>query len=352
MERNLSQRQAMASKKWDIEKLRSESSYWRSCILITAARLDLFGWIGKQEKTPRAVARHFGGHASGWAIFLDALCGMGLMRKRGEKVSNTPFSSRYLSGSGTASLVANFDAWDRWGRLASTLRTGKRPKTQKPFISDRAQAKRLLFGLHLDAQQIAPYLIEKLPLQGYRTLLDVGGGLGTFAVAFCRRYPCLRATVVEHPNILSLARRAVRDAGMATRVRVIGVDFSRDALPRGFDTIFVSNVLHAHGVAENRSLLVNLHRCLNLGGQLILRDVFMTRDRIAPEWGTLFSVSLLVHTPQGRCYALDEILGWLRQAGFSRVKGPVRSSPLPFDPDSILILKKTSRSSKRQYGNR
>jgi cyclopropane fatty-acyl-phospholipid synthase-like methyltransferase len=128
---------------------------------------------------------------------------------------------------------------------------------------------------------------------------------------------------------------------MAKRVRLIGVDFSRDTLPRGFDTVFVSNVLHAHGVAENRSLLTKLHRCLNPRGRLILRDVFMSRDRTAPEWGTLFSVLLLLHTPQGRCYALDEILGWLRQAGFSRIRGPFRSSPLPFDPDAILIAKKS-----------
>jgi SAM-dependent methyltransferase len=330
----------MASKRWNLERLRSESSYWRSCILITAAHLDLFGWIGKLEKSPRAVAAHFGGHAVGWEIFLNALCGMGLMRKCGEKFANVPFSSRYLSGAGATFLLPNYDAWHIWGELASILITAKRPSTQKPFISDRAKAKRLLLSLHLHAQQIAPYLSEKLPLAGCRTLLDVGGGLGTFAAAFCRLYPRLRATLVEHPNILPLARRAVRDSGMAKRVRVIGLDFSRDALPRGFDIVFVSNVLHAHGVAENRSLLTKLHRCLHPRGHLILRDVFLSRDRIAPEWGTLFSVSLLLHTPQGRCYALDEILGWLRQTGFSRIRGPFRSSPLPFDPDSILIATK------------
>ena len=121
----------------------------------------------------------------------------------------------------------------------------------------------------------------------------------------------------------------------------MGLDISRNALPRGFDSVFVSNVLHAHGVAENRSLLGKLYRCLNPRGQLILRDVFMSRDRTAPEWGTLFSVSLLLHTPQGRCYALDEILGWLRRAGFSRIRGPYGSSPLSFDPDSILIAQKS-----------
>ena len=331
----------MASKKWNLERLRSESSYWRSCILITAAHLDLFNWMGKQEKSSRALAAHFGGHAVGWEMFLQALCGMGLMRKRGAKFSNSPFSSRHLSGAGATLLLPNYDAWNSWAGLASSLITGNRPRTQKPFISDRAQAKRLLCALDLHAQQIAPYLIEKLPLSGCRTLLDVGGGLGSFVGAFCRHYPDLRATLVEHPNILSLARRAIRDSGMAKRVRLIGVDFSRDTLPRGFDTVFVSNVLHAHGVAENRSLLTKLHRCLNPRGRLILRDVFMSRDRTAPEWGTLFSVLLLLHTPQGRCYALDEILGWLRQAGFSRIRGPFRSSPLPFDPDAILIAKKS-----------
>ena len=139
----------MASKKWNLERLRSESSYWRSCILITAAHLDLFNWMGKQEKSSRALAAHFGGHAVGWEMFLQALCGMGLMRKRGVKFSNSPFSSRYLSGAGATLLLPNYDAWNSWGGLASSLITGNRPRTQKPFISDRAQAKRLLCALDL-----------------------------------------------------------------------------------------------------------------------------------------------------------------------------------------------------------
>jgi hypothetical protein len=50
-----------------------------------------------------------------------------------------------------------------------------------------------------------------------------------------------------------------------------------------------------------------------------------------------------LHTPEGRCYTLDEIRTWLRQAGFSRIRGPFRSSPLAFDPDSVLIATKTDR---------
>lgn len=331
----------MPGKQWNLRRLLSESSYWRSCILITAAHLDLFDWIGKREKTASALTAHFGGSQVGWEIFLNALCGMGLLRKRGERYANTVVSARYLSRSAATFLLPGYDAWEVWSGLASVLMTGERPTIQKPFFSEDRKAERLLQGLDLHARQIAPYLIRKLPLKSCRTLLDVGGGLGTYSVAFCRFYPRLRATVVEHPYIQPLARRAVRAAGMTKRVRVIGMDILREQLPRGFDTVFVSNVLHAQGIDENRSLLRKLHGCLNRRGQLILRDVFMSRDHTAPEWGTLFSVLLLLHTPQGRCYALDEILGWLRQAGFSQIARPFRSSPAPFDPDVILIARKS-----------
>jgi precorrin-6B methylase 2 len=330
----------MPGKKWSVERLRTEGNYWGSCILITAAHLDLFVWIGKREKNAAALATHFGGSPENWEIFLNALCGIGLLRKHRRKYANVRFSSLDLSRGGATFLLPEYDAWKIWGGLASALLTGKRPNTQKPFFSNHGKANRLLQTLHLDGQQIAPRLIEKLPLSRSETLLDIGGGLGAFSVAFCRRYPRLRATVVEHPRIAPLARRAVMDAGLAKRVRVIGADFACEALPRGFDTVFVSNVLHSRGIDENRSLLLKIRDCLKPKGRLIVRDVFMTRDRTAPEWAALFSVSLLLHTPRGRCYALDEILAWLHESGFSRIQGPFPSSRLPFDPNSVLIARK------------
>lgn len=334
----------MASTTWNLERLRREGSYWRSRVLITAAHLDLFSWIGKGEKSFADIASHFGGDPAGWEIFLNSLCGMGLIRKRGKRYANSRFSLSYLSCGRAAFLLPAHDDWNIWGKLSRLLTTGKRPKVQEPFFTDRKRTGRLLHALHLDGLKIAPYLIRRLPLARSRTLLDLGGGYGTFALAFCRRFRRLRATLIEHPSIVPLARRAVREAGLAKRVRVIGMDFLREALPHGFDTIFVSNVLHGQGASENRSLLGRIHRCLNPKGQLILRDVFMSRGRTRPEWATVFSVLLFLHTPKGRCYALEEIRGWLLEAGFLTIRGPFPSSPLPFDPDSVLIAEKSRRS--------
>ena len=327
----------MPGKQWSLERLRTESSYWHSTILLTAAHLDLFAWIGNRERKARAFAAHFGGNWAAWEIFLNALCGMGLLRKRRGNYTNTRFAARHLNHGAAAWLLPSYDGLRKWTSLAPALIAGKRPIIHIPFSSDRRQAKRLLDSLDVDAKEIAPYLIDTLPLKDSRSLLDVGAGLGTYSLAFCRCYPRLQATIVEQPKIVPLARRAIREAGMAQRIRVVGLDVVRQPLPQGFDTVFASNILHSQGVDENRSLLLKFRNCLEPKGQLILRDVFMSRDRTAPAWGALFSVLLLLHTPAGRCYALDEILGWLREAGFSRVRGPFRSSLLSFDPDSVLV---------------
>jgi cyclopropane fatty-acyl-phospholipid synthase-like methyltransferase len=330
----------MRYKRWTPQRLRSEGSYWQARILSTAVHLELFDWLGKEAKGSRAAMSHFGGTQEAWRIFLDALSAMGLLKKRALRYANSPFSLDYLCSSKGSFLLPDHDAWKLWETLPDLLTTRKRPKISQPFFTDRKRAERLLQSLDHDARKIAPYLIARLPLSRSMTLLDIGGGLGSFALACCRRFQHLRATVVEHPRMIPLVRRAVKNASMANRVQVIGLDILNDPLPDGFDLVLISNVLHGQGAKENLALLRKAYRCLNGGGRIILRDVLISRAGTDPEWGALFSVSLLLHTPNGRCHALDEVRNWLRQVGFSGIQGPLRSSPLSFDPDSILIAAK------------
>jgi len=326
--------------RWSPQRLRREGSYWRARILSTAVHIELFDWLGERAKGSRTARRRFGGSQEGWKVFLDALTAMGLLHKRAGQYRNSVFALRHLRSGGAAFFLPEHDAWNAWRALPELLTTGKRPKTSRPFLTDRKRSERLLRSLDRDARKIAPYLIERFSLEGTESLLDVGGGLGSFALAWCRRFTQLRATVIEHPRVAPLARRKIRNAHLEKRMHVLALDIAKDPLPRRFDVVLISNVLHGQGARENRRLLKSAYRSLNRGGRLILRDVLMNREGTDPEWGALFSVSLLLHTPRGRCYALDEVNRWLRQAGFSLTEGPFRSSPLFFDPDSILIARK------------
>jgi precorrin-6B methylase 2 len=329
-------RRAMRYKQWTPQRLRSTGSYWQARILGAAVHLELFDWLGNSGRNATAATNHFGGTREGWTIFLDALSAMGLLKKRALSYENSRFALRYLCSGNGSFLLSDYDAWNAWGRLPNSLASGKRPK-----VAQREQTERLLQSLDKDARKIAPYLMARLPLSRSKTLLDVGGGLGSFTIACCRRSPHLRALIVEHPRVVSFTSRAVKNAKIAKRVQVMGLDITKEPLPLGFDLVLVSNAIHGQGARENRALLRSAYRCLNQGGRIVLRDVLMNRAGTNPEWGALFSVALFLHTPHGRCYALDEVHGWLRAAGFSGIKGPFRSSPLCFDPDSVLIAKKS-----------
>ncbi len=327
-------------KPWTPQRLRAAGDYCQARILSTAVHLELFNWFGNRIKSARAANQRFGGSQEIWKIFLDALCAMRLLRKRAASYEISSFALRYLCSGEGLFLRSQHDAWNVWGTLPDILATGKRPKIAEPFFTDRKRSERLLQSLDHDARKIAPYVIARLPLSHSATLLDVGGGLGTFTIAYCRQFSHLRATIVEHPGVATFTSRAVNKAKIAKRVKVMSVDFMKDPLPRGFDLVLISNVLHGQGTAENRALLRNAYRSLNKGGRIVLRDVLMNRDRTYPDWGALFSVALLLQTPKGRCYALDEVRDWLVAAGFSGIQGPFRSSPLVFDPDSVLIAEK------------
>src|SRR2546425_2937635 len=56
---------------------------------------------------------------------------------------------------------------------------------------------RSLMVLHHVALQHAPTLAQQIDLSRAQTLLDLGGGAGTYAMAFCQAYPALTATRSE-----------------------------------------------------------------------------------------------------------------------------------------------------------
>jgi precorrin-6B methylase 2 len=330
-------------KSWTPQKLRIAAGYWQARILSTAAHLELFDWLGNNTKSVRAANNRFGGTQETWKIFLDALCAMGLIQKRAMGYQNSSFTLRYLCSGEGLFLRSQHDAWNVWATLPDVLTTGKRPKIAEPFFTDQKRSERLLQALDHDARKIAPYFMARLPLRRSKTLLDIGGGLGSFSIACCRQFSHLRATIVEHPEVATFTSRAINKAKIAKQVKVMTMDSIKDSLPRGFDLVLISNVLHGQGVRENLALLRSAYRSLNQGGRIVLRDIFMNRAGTDPDWGALFSVALLLQTPKGRCYALDEVRGWLHAGGFSRIQGALLSSPLTFDPDSVLIAQKSKQ---------
>ena len=286
--------------------------------------------------TAQEVADALHGDEKTLEIFLNALSAMGLIRKRGNNYVNSKLASRWLSPSSPDyaghQLVFEDRYWGLWERLEQRLLTGRPQRRPSVFRQSPQATQELLLGLHGDALGIASRLAERLPLQGASSLLDLGGGAGTYALAFCQAHPGLQATIFDLPHAIAVAHRVVEQGGMAHRIRFVQGDLNRDPLAGMYDVVFLSNVLHNFGPRQNQALMKKLFRSLHPRGSVILRDVFLNANQVAPAWPAIFSVNMMLHTPQGKCYTRNEAFGWLERAGFRDIQ--------EWESNEIIIARK------------
>jgi predicted O-methyltransferase YrrM len=294
--------------------------YWECKVLLTAIKLDLFGALAGSPQTVTEVARRVRTDPHPTKLLLNALVGIGLLRKEDERYTNTAEAQQYLvkgSPQYAGHLLELQDAeWDNWGKLETAVRTGQSPVKEHLFRSDPRLAENVLMVLHRVALQHAPTLARQIDLSRSRTLLDLGGGAGTHAMAFCQAYPTLHATIFDLPETLQTTARLVKESGLEDRISLLPGDFNRDRLGGPYDAVLMSDILHYQGPEANAAVVRKVYEALSPSGRLVIKDRFLNEDRTSPAWTAVFAVHLLVNTECGRCYTVNEATEWLKVAGF------------------------------------
>jgi SAM-dependent methyltransferase len=299
-------------------------------VFLTAAELDLFTLLEERPLALEEAATALGADRRALGILLDALAAMGLLEKREGRWRTEPELAPYLSSRGERSLhplaLYSLGVWDRWSRLTEKV-AGARPGPD-----DRDAATRAFIGaMNVIATPQADGLVAAVAPGGARRLLDVGGGPATYALAFVRAVPGLRATLFDLPAVVEIARANVGAAGLLDRFDLVAGDLRHDPLPGGHDLAFVSAIVHMLGPGENVELFRKVREALVPGGRIVLRDHVMSPDRTAPRAGALFAVNMLLGTERGGTFTFEELSSWLLEAGFERprlVRGGERMDAL------------------------
>jgi SAM-dependent methyltransferase len=209
--------------------------------------------------------------------------------------------------------------WADWGRLPESVKSGLPLDHDEPDEPD--YRRRFTWAMHHRTLETAPKIAAQIGLRGARTLLDLGGGPGTYAMAFLTKNPSLRATVCDRPVALDVAKEIASTHKAAARLSYLPLDILTEAIPGIYDVIWYSNVLHIYSPQDNQALFRRALAALNPGGRLLIQDAFLhDREGLFPEEASLFAVSMLLFTDQGDTYKADETRAWLTDAGFERIK--------------------------------
>lgn len=299
------------------------TAYQASQILMAANRLGLFATLGQEAMQTTALAAALDASPRGIRILCNALVSLGLLRSTESGYRNEQLALRHLlpdSPEPRSDLLRHgAKLYERWGHLYDAVKTGA-PIPDEQLDPRLTDGEREFARAMADVgRRSAAATWSEIDLTGVKSLLDVGGGPGIYAIGFARQAPDLEVTILDREESLAVARQHISAAGLPDRIHLRPGDAFTDDLGGPYDLVFVSNVIHIYSAADNQRLIRRCAETLAPGGRLILKDFFLDDDRQTPAGGVLFAVNMLVSTEGGDCYTVTEVESWLELAGLELV---------------------------------
>ncbi len=308
--------------------------------LMVAWKVGIFDALEAGPAPAAALAQRLGVTEDGLGVVLPALHALGYLTAEGEDTfALSGKGRRTLTRDGRRSVVDWMafceDMWEAFDGLEGVLRGGP-VQNIHAFADDDPYWERYMRGLRQISAVSATDVARAIgaPRLATRSLLDVAGGHGGYAMALCRRHRRLRATIVELEGAARIGRQIVAEEGFAERIDIVTRDMHTGDLGSGHDIALAANIVHHLDRAAAVALLARMRGALAPGGRLAVFEQERPADgEPGTQIGTLTGV--LFHVTSGaRTCSAGELTGMLVDAGLRdvRVKRLVRA------PGQMLVL--------------
>jgi len=299
--------------------LELSGGYWSTCTLHAGVKLGVFTPLSGEPLAAQELAGRINCDSRGLAMLLNALAAMELLEKRGDAYAATPFAAEYLSRTSPYYLghiiMHHHHLMSGWANLDKAVQSGAPIRERASHEDVESSRESFLMGMFNLAMQIAPKIVPAIDLSGRRRLLDLGGGPGTYAIHFCQQNPELSAVICDLATTRVFAEQTVERFGLSERISFVERDFEAEDLPAGFDVAWLSHVLHGVGPQTCAAVLKKAVSALEPGGLILVQEFILEDTRDAPLFPALFSLNMLLGTPDGQAYSQGELIAMLALAG-------------------------------------
>ena len=254
---------------------------------------------------------------------MNALCGMGLLKKVKGKFYNTDLASKYLV-EGKPEFMGNLyhtnHLWNTWSYLTESVKKGSSFKGDQNKKEKDNWVEAFIGAMHYRGVNQGKILAMMIDLTNVKKMLDVGGGSAAFSMEIVKKNPAIKATVLDLPHVIPLTKKYVSDAGLLENFDFIEGDYLTKEFENGYDLILLSAIVHINNYEQNKMLVKKCADALNKNGIIIISDFIMNDDRTQPVHGALFSINMLVGTTSGDTHTEKEIREWFESAGLTKVE--------------------------------
>jgi demethylspheroidene O-methyltransferase len=309
-----------------------------SQVLAACVRVDLFELLAEGPIRLDAIATRIALPREGAERLLKAAVALDLVEARADaRYALGPLGAALVGNKGVVEMIRHHEIL--YGDLRDPLallqgRKGAELSRYWAYAGGRTETPKE-GGRHADytrlmaASQafVTAEILDAYPLVRHRSLLDVGGGDGTFLIAAGQAATHLQLALFDLPPVAVIARQRLHEAGLAGRAKVHDGSFLEDPLPRGADLVTLNRVLHDHDDRSAQALLGAVRNAIAPQGTLLIAEPMAGTVGARASGDAYFGFYLLA-MGQGRPRSVAEIGAMLGRAGFHAVREIATNTPL------------------------
>ena len=321
------------------------NAYQRTAALDAAIELDLFSAVARGVQTAADLAKSCKASERGVRILCDYLTVIGFLTKENRRYSLTPTSAVFLdrgalSYAGTITAFLNSpDLMGAFQNLSRAVRTGATAMEGAGVVDPEdniwVSFANSMAPLMTGAAEFVGELTAKL-VPGPVKTLDIAAGHGLYGISVARHNPKAQVVALDWSNVLAVAQRNARRAGVGDRYHLLPGDAFKVDLRGPYDVVLLTNLLHHFDVPTCTTLLRKIHAALKPGGRLLTLEFVPNEDRVSPPVAATFSLVMLALTPKGDAYTFAELSQMLKEAGFAKNE----IMEVPRMPQSLVVSAK------------
>lgn len=315
----------MEKNKWNpADLLQLSGGYWSACALHAGVKIGVFTPLAERAWVAAELAGLLNADTRGLTMLLNALAALGLLEKQVNSYIATPFAAKFLAKNSPEYLgyiiMHHHHLMFSWSHLDQAVQSGGPVRESVAHIADNDQRENFLMGMFNLAMQLAPKVVPAIDLGGRQRLLDLGGGPGTYAIHFCLHNPELTAVIYDLPSTRRFAEETVARFGLSDRITFVEGDFDTEEIQGRFDVVWLSHILHAEGPRGCATMLAKAVAALEPDGMIMVQEFILDDTEDGPLFPALFSLNMLLGTPDGQAYSQEQLTGMLTGAGVGDVQ--------------------------------
>ena len=255
--------------------------YEAAQVIYVAAKIGIADLIGDGSRTSRELAELTGAHETSLRRVLLALASLGVLADLGDRRFELTPRGRLLRSTAPgslrrAALLAGERSYRAWGGLLHSVETGETAfkhvfgmGTFEYMAEHPALAAIYNDAMSASAEERAAAVVKAYDFSRFRSVADVGGGLGALLGAILVAHPALRGVIVERESVTAGIPQRLADAQVAARCDVVVGDFFQ-ALPAGADAYLLSHIVHNWDDERAGAILRRCRAAMTRAGTLLV----------------------------------------------------------------------------------